>query len=452
MENVLDTVQLVNFTTTFILLVLQASERLHTLQQRMHENCHSDDDMPPIDDIQGSSLDLSILSSIVLHNVRLCSAYLVHNEDIGYWVKPRSTTWFSRFLMEEYTDDRWVQSFRMSKAAVHSLASLLAPNLKKKDTRFRLSIPVIIRVACSLFKLAHGCSLLLCSELFAVGRSTVSEMLKDTVLAINVVLRHEIKWPIGNRSVESQLGFKAICGLPGVVGAIDGTHVSISKPSVGADDYYHFKSGGYTMNCQAVVDSKKRFLDLYIGMPGSTHDMRVLRRSSLYRMALYENLFDARFGLEGFSPYLIGDSGYPLMSWLMVPHRVHRRFTVLESLFNRRLRAGRCVVENAFGILKQTWCELLSKSDLHVLFMPDVITACCILHNILLGQSADEVAALLAVLHEEGLHGALVEGDDDEAVELEDAVQEQTISNAEEKRSLIGVYLAGGRHFARQVT
>jgi hypothetical protein len=30
------------------------------------------------------------------------------------------------------------------------------------------------------------------------------------------------------------------------------------------------------------VDSQKQFLDLYLGMPGSTNDARVLRRSSLY--------------------------------------------------------------------------------------------------------------------------------------------------------------------------
>jgi hypothetical protein len=81
------------------------------------------------------------------------------------------------------------------------------------------------------------------------------------------------------------------------------------------------------------------------------------------------------------SPFLLGDSGYPLLPWLLVPRRLHRRLSVLESVFNRRLRIGRCVVENAFGILKQTWRELLLKSDQTVNFMPDLIAACCILHK-----------------------------------------------------------------------
>jgi hypothetical protein len=73
--------------------------------------------------------------------------------------------------------------------------------------------------------------------------------------------------------------------MPGLVGAIDGMHVAISKPQFGTEDYYYFKSGGYSLNCQAVVDSQKRFMDLYLGMPGSTNDSRVLRRSSLYHLA-----------------------------------------------------------------------------------------------------------------------------------------------------------------------
>jgi len=50
--------------------------------------------------------------------------------------------------------------------------------------------------------------------------------------------------------------------------AIDGAHITIAKPRVGASNYYYFKPEGYTMNCQAVVDSLKRFLDLYVGIYG----------------------------------------------------------------------------------------------------------------------------------------------------------------------------------------
>ena len=153
-------------------------------------------------------------------------------------------------------------------------------------------------------------------------------------------------------------------------------------------------------------------------MPGSTNDARVLRCSSLYHLAMSKNLFDARHAMEGFSPYLLGDSGYPLLPWLMVPHKNERNLSLLETLFNKKLRKGRCVVENAFGILKQTFRELLVKSKLDVVFLPDVITCCAIFYNILLGQSHNQVEQFMQVLWHEGLEGDVTD-DEVEPVENE---------------------------------
>ena len=246
----------------------------------------------------------------------------------------------------------------------------------------------------------------------------------------------------------TQEKFANLCGLPAIVGAIDGTHMSISKPRHGLTDYFYFKSGGYTLNCQAVVDSEKRFLDLYLGMPGSTNDSRVLRRSSLYDRGMHNNLFDDQRGVEGFSPYLIGDLGYPLLPWLMVPHRNHIRLSMAKALFNKRLRKGRCVVENAFGILKETFRELLIKSDLDVAFLPDVILCCAILHNMLLGQSHAEVENFFQVLQDEGLYREV--GDDVAGVEdAPDATNKSkdiiTTTVASEKRQQLGIHLSQQR-------
>jgi len=69
-----------------------------------------------------------------------------------------------------------------------------------------------------------------------------------------------------------------------------------------------------------------------------------------------------------------------------------------ETIFNRKLSKGRVVVENAFGIMKMSFRELNRKSELDVSFLSDVVTACAILHNILLNQSGEEVQRLLDIL------------------------------------------------------
>jgi hypothetical protein len=207
---------------------------------------------------------------------RILNSQFLEFGDFGFWVKPRSTAWFSRLVIDQFDDERWVQHFRMTKAAVMGLLEMLAPHIRRQNTKDRLAIPVIIRVYCTLFKLAQGASLTICYELFAVGTSTVSSILHDTVHAINVVLCDQISWPIGHQLRQTQIEFRGLCSLPAVVDAIDCTHIDIAKPAVGPEDYFYFKSGGYTLNCQAVVDSRKRFLDLFLGMSGSTNDVHVL--------------------------------------------------------------------------------------------------------------------------------------------------------------------------------
>ena len=72
--------------------------------------------------------------------------------------------------------------------------------------------------------------------------------------------------------------------------------------------------------------------------------------------------------------------------------------SVLDRLYNKRLSRGRSIIENAFGILKQSFCELLNITDLHVTFLLDIVICCSLLHNVLLGQSSNEVTCLLEIL------------------------------------------------------
>jgi len=94
--------------------------------------------------------------------------------------------------------------------------------------------------------------------------------------AINDTMRYKISLMTRERLQETQAKFSNLCSLPLVVGAIDRMCVSISKFQFSVVDYFYFKTSGYSMNCQAVVDSNKRFLDLYMGMFESINDSCML--------------------------------------------------------------------------------------------------------------------------------------------------------------------------------
>ena len=103
---------------------------------------------------------------------------------------------------------------------------------------------------------------------------------------------------------------------------------------------------------------------------------------------------------DGITPYLLADKGYPMMNWLMIPHKDENNdpLTPLQKLYNKCHRRGRSVVENAFGILKGTFRELLLQTNLHVTTIPDVFCACALLHNLILGEKDVDIACLMRQL------------------------------------------------------
>ena len=80
-------------------------------------------------------------------------------------------------------------------------------------------------------------------------------------------------------------------------------------------------------------------------------------------------------------PYIVGDSMYPLLSWVMKPFSHSIALSDDKRTLNYRLSRARIVVENAFGRLKARWRRLMKRNDMHVDKIPTVIAACCVLHN-----------------------------------------------------------------------
>nr|XP_054597978.1 uncharacterized protein LOC129163706 [Nothobranchius furzeri]XP_054597979.1 uncharacterized protein LOC129163706 [Nothobranchius furzeri] len=127
---------------------------------------------------------------------------------------------------------------------------------------------------------------------------------------------------------------------------------------------------------QAVCDHQGRFIDTYVGWPGSVHDSRVLRHSPLYRQS-------------AFPPpghFILADGGYPCLQHplpLITPYK-----WVVQGVgaqrFNSHQSRARCIIERAFGIKTRFRTIFLKALEVHSTFVPHVITACTILHNICL--------------------------------------------------------------------
>jgi len=147
----------------------------------------------------------------------------------------------------------------------------------------------------------------------------------------------------------------------------------------------------------ALVDYKKRFLDVEIGWPGSVPDNRLFQISSLskrYEAALEPlGTTPLRTGndtVENIPAYILGDSAYLNCRHLATTYTNDEcNADASVSHLNNRLGKARYIVENAFGLLKgrfQIFEKPLRSGSEDLPFAVHLIASCFVLHNFLIEE------------------------------------------------------------------
>uniref|UniRef100_A0A671WXN9 DDE Tnp4 domain-containing protein n=1 Tax=Sparus aurata TaxID=8175 RepID=A0A671WXN9_SPAAU len=250
-----------------------------------------------------------------------------------------------------------------------------------------------------LFWLASGTSYRVVSRAFDMPRTSVHRAIHTTSAKIASLFAQTVHHPKEEELVTVGAGFARMAGSAAfsrVVGSIDGCHVRVKPPANDADCYLNLKLF-YSVQLQAVVDHTAKFIDVCVGYTGSVHDSRVLKNSPLYT--------EKQYPPPGYC--LIGDGGYPCLSYpitLMTPYR-------------QPLRSQQQAAYNS----------LLKALEVDVLFVPEVILCCTILHNICLSQGD----VLDPEDGEEGVAGAAEEEDPGR-----EAAPPGTLSGAEERNRM----------------
>ncbi|XP_003389375.1 PREDICTED: protein ANTAGONIST OF LIKE HETEROCHROMATIN PROTEIN 1-like [Amphimedon queenslandica] len=287
-----------------------------------------------------------------------CSILATVPRPRSIWCVERSQHWWDYVVMSTFKNKDWLENFRLSKSTFMHLCDQLRPYIQHQDTRFRKCISVERRVGITLWCPAT------CGEYRSIGH------------LFGVARVDEVKAVVN--------GFKIKFGMIQCLGSIDGSHIPVMPPALNHTDYYNRK-GYYSMILQAVVDHNYVFRDINIRWPGSVHDARVFVNSSLYHKAINREILtgnELKIDDKVVPLFLIGDSAYPLSSWLMKPFAHNTELNDSERKYNYYLSKSRIVVENAFGRLKARWRRLLKRNDMMIDNVPYVVSACCILHNV----------------------------------------------------------------------
>lgn len=142
-----------------------------------------------------------------------------------------------------------------------------------------------------------------------------------------------------------QAAFYHVAKLPGVVGAIDCTHVEIASPGGHQPEIFRNRRGYFSLNVQAVCDANMNLINLVASWSGSVHDSRIFRNSLLH--ATLQSRASA-----GKNAFLVGDSGYPCERFSENHEAMPKRPTMQRS--GRRessLSASLDVGRNNFHVL-----------------------------------------------------------------------------------------------------
>lgn len=203
--------------------------------------------------------------------------------------------------------------FRFDRDGILFITDIVKDDISPATARNH-SLPPHLQVMIALRYYATGKMQLCSGDNFNVDQSTVSRVIQRVTNSLNNpnCVKRFISFPITADVIRKhQADFYAVARFPGVVGAIDGTHIRIIRPSTHEPEFVNRKNF-HSINVQIVVDASYRILDLVARWPGSAHDARILRESGLTR------IFESR--MLPVKCHLLGDSGYPCKDWLLTPY------------------------------------------------------------------------------------------------------------------------------------
>lgn len=131
------------------------------------------------------------------------------------------------------------------------------------------------------------------------------------------------------------------------------------------------RKGYFSLNVQVVCNAQLQILDIVARWPGASHDSHIFNNSGV-RMKLEAGEFG--------HGVLLGDSGYPLRSYLLTPLEQPR--TAAEHVYNEAQIRTRNVVERTFGVWKRRFPVLSIGIRTHLQLAQAIIVASAVVHNI----------------------------------------------------------------------
>lgn len=282
-----------------------------------------------------------------------------------------------------WNEKKFKRSLRVTRDTFDYILAEIVTDLIKKPTPMKPDpISPETQLALTLYRLAHGCSFSTLEDVFGWSIPTNDQTFNHVcrVLVQRLYDRY-VRLPETDEEWITEIkGFIENYEFP-CIGAWDGFHVYISS---NLKSYFSFKKR-YSISNMGLVACNKRFLYAAVGAPGSTHDARLLRHTSIFKDIVNGDAIPDRqveLGDFGSIPLVtVGDNAFPKFAWLLKAYD-DRTTDPQQRFFNKKMRGARVVCENAYGMLKGRWRILYKKTEMRNFNLKYVVMACIMLHNL----------------------------------------------------------------------
>jgi hypothetical protein len=270
---------------------------------------------------------------------------------------------------------RWVAEFRMPEDVFLQLLQDVLPHLSPsipQNPRQR-TYTVKEKLLVTLNILAHCPTLRQMASKWGMPHNSIAELcLRPTVSVLDWLFGESpgcknINWPVDKESeCRVMKGFRDRCGVPGCVGAIEGSLIPQRKSTKeqahqDTGSYYGYK-GGIASLLLAVCDIDMRFTYVNAGAPACVGDAGLFGNCQLgqrIRDGLLQQrdttLYFEDGGVKKIFPYLVGDAAFPLGVNMMKAFDPPPPAGTDAAEYIRRMLLARRVIERAFGWLKGRW-------------------------------------------------------------------------------------------------
>ncbi|XP_036339349.1 putative nuclease HARBI1 [Rhagoletis pomonella] len=303
------------------------------------------------------------------------------DEEIGILLHPKVKCLRVKDFVDEvlnlYTDREFKRNFRVERESAQYLIAKYESSSSYVRRNYRGGRPQATpstHVLLFLWFCSNKTTIREVSNLFNMSYSSVHNVLNNVMSFLLEISPDIIKFPESDTEKEIIAhDFAAIYGFPNVLGCIAETYISTRAPKKTVRSTYINRHDTISVPMQGICDANLKFIDVFTGAPSKVHESRLLKLSFISKKL-------PKLCLPKY--HLLGDSAYPIRNFLLIPYMDYGNLTEQEKMYNYKLSQTRMRIENAFGLLKCRFRQLMRLDFLEVETTTKFIMACCVLHNI----------------------------------------------------------------------